>query len=152
MINSLFDTAIWVDEPLYYEHRTAMFPMGVVPFPGSESFESYTPLWVTGSFISQQSERPLAMWQWLKFLSRWPPMPHYRLIPARSSVSERVDFWNRLPRELGEPMRAAFPLARAVRLQEQAIFSWAAVRAVMEGKLTAQQAAQQGRSFAWFGQ
>jgi ABC-type glycerol-3-phosphate transport system substrate-binding protein len=150
LINSLFETAIWVDEPLYYEHRTAMFPMGVVPFPGSESFESYTPLWVTGSFISQESERPLAMWQWLKFLSRWPPMAHYRLVPARSSVSQEMDFWNRLPRELGEPMRAAFPLARPVRLQEQAIFSWPAIRAVMEGKLTPQQAAQQGRDFAWF--
>jgi hypothetical protein len=49
-------------------------------------------------------------------------------------------------------MRAAFPFSRAVRLQEQAIFSWPAIRAVMEGKLTAQQAAQQGRDFAWFGQ
>ena len=150
LINSLFETAIWVDEPLYYEHRTAMFPMGVLPFPGSDRFDSSTPLWVTGSFISQESERPLATWQWLKFLSSWPPMPHYRLIPARPSVGEEVDFWTRLPRELAEPMRAAFPFARPVRLQERAIFSWPLIRAMLEGELTPQQAAQKGHDFSWF--
>jgi ABC-type glycerol-3-phosphate transport system substrate-binding protein len=150
LINSLFKTAIWVDEPLYYEHRTGMFPMGVLPFPGSDRFDSNTPLWVMGSFISQQSERPLATWQWLKFLSSWPPMPHYRLIPARSSVSQNTNYWTRLPRELAEPMRAAFPFARPVRLDERPVFNWPAIRAVVEGELTPEQAAQEGRRFVWF--
>ncbi|MFN2122045.1 MAG: ABC transporter substrate-binding protein [Candidatus Promineifilaceae bacterium] len=150
LINSLFKTAIWVDEPLYYEHRTAMFPMGIVPFPGSDQFDSNTPLWVMGSFISQDSERPLATWQWLKFLSSWPPMAHYRLVPARSSVSQETNFWTRLPRELTEPMRAAFPFARPVHLDERAIFSWPTIRAVVQGELTPQQAAQEGQKFSWF--
>jgi hypothetical protein len=37
-----------------------------------------------------------------------------------------------------------------VRLDERPVFNWPAIRAVMEGKLTPQQAAQQGRDFAWF--
>ena len=113
--NSCFKTAIWVDEAIYYEHRTLMFPMGVLPFPGSERFESSTPLWVTGSFISQQSERPLATWQWLKFLSEWPPMPRYRLIPARPSVGQAANYWSGLPRALAEPMRSTFMALRVYR-------------------------------------
>ncbi|MFN2118302.1 MAG: hypothetical protein ACK2U0_22115, partial [Candidatus Promineifilaceae bacterium] len=91
-----------------------------------------------------------ATWQWLKFLSSWPPMPHYRLVPARSSVSQETNFWTRLPRELTEPMRAAFPFARPVHLDERAIFSWPTIRAVVQGELTPQQAAQEGQKFSWF--
>ena len=152
LINSLFKAAIWADEPVYYEHRTLMFPMGVLPFPGSERLESGSPLWVEGSFISRQSARPRAVWQWLKFLSTWPPMPRYRLIPARPSVGQEMRYWSGLPRELAGPMRAAFPIARPVHLQDRGLFSWPALRAVMDGQQTPEEAAHAARAISWFGE
>ena len=151
LINSIFHAAIWADEPIYFEHRTTYFPMGVLPFPGSDHFTSSTPLWIQGSFISQNSKRPLATWQWIKFLSSWPPMARYRLIPARPSVGQETDFWTRLPRPLVEPMRAAFPLARPVSLADRTIFSWPLVRAVMDEQITPRQAAEKAGDFPWFG-
>jgi ABC-type glycerol-3-phosphate transport system substrate-binding protein len=142
--------AIWVDEPVTYEYHLLAAPMGVVPFPGSDRFDGVTPLWVEGNFISQHSERPLAVWQWLKFLSYQRPAPRFRLAPARSSVADQTHYWASLPRPLGEAMRTAFPFARPVLLEEQAYFSWELLAAMLSGELTPAEAAQRRPRISWF--
>lgn len=142
--------AIWVDYPVNYEHQLLLAPIGVVPFPGSDRFDGITPLWVQGSFISQRSERPLAVWRWLQFLSAQFPAP--RLIPARPSVAAQRNFWSVLPRPLGEAMRTAFPFARPVTIEEQTYLRWEQVTAVVSGEETPIQAAQDRPPLRWFGQ
>jgi ABC-type glycerol-3-phosphate transport system substrate-binding protein len=142
--------AIWVDLPVLYEHHLLLAPIGVIPFPGSDDSDGITPLWVHGNFVSQQSERPLAVWQWLKFLSYQQPL--LRMIPSRPSVAEEMGFWANLPPQLGEAMRVAFPFGRPVTIEEQSYLSWAQVTAVVSGELSPSEAAQQRPDIAWFGQ
>ena len=133
--------AVWVDLPVLYEHHFLLAPIGVVPFPGSDDFSGITPLWVHGGFVSQGSKRPLAVWQWLKFLSYQRPVP--RLIPARPSVAAEMDYWTRLPPQLGDAMRATFPFARPVMMGEGAYISWEQVAAAVSGRLSPLEAARQ---------
>ncbi len=150
LINSLFRTALWVDSPVYFEHRSLMFPMGVAIFPGEDGLGGSTPLWTRGGFISSSSKRPLAVWEWLKFLSDQPPMARYRLIPARPSVANTSGYWGGLPGAIGEPMRLAFPSARPVRLADQGAFSWEQVGKVATGAISAEEAVSLGTRPAWF--
>jgi ABC-type glycerol-3-phosphate transport system substrate-binding protein len=143
--------AIWVDEPVSYEHYLLLAPIGVVPFPGSDRFDGITPLWLRGNFISGQSQRPLAVWQWIKYLSYLPPAPRWRLVPARPSDAIRTRYWINLPRPLGDVMRTAFPFTQPVSLREQNYFSWSQLAAVTAGKITVQAAAQQPPNITWFG-
>jgi ABC-type glycerol-3-phosphate transport system substrate-binding protein len=129
------EAAIWVDRAANYEHQLLLANLGVVPFPGSDRFDGITPLWVQGNFISQLSDRPLAVWQWLKFLSYQRPSP--RLIPARPSVADAVEYWRILPRPLGNVMRTAFPFARPVTIEERAFLSWQQVSTMMDQDLPA---------------
>lgn len=140
--------AVWVDLPLDFEHQYLMASVGVVPFPGSDRFDGITPLRVQGSFISQNSQRPLAMWQWLKFLSYQRPMP--RMIPARPSVATEIDYWVALPRPLGDVMRTAFPFARPITIAEQDMLTWEMVTAVVNGELSAAAAANRQPNLRWF--
>ncbi len=48
------EAAIWVDEPVNYEHQIQNFRIQVRPFPGSDRFDGVTPVWVHGSFISAE--------------------------------------------------------------------------------------------------
>lgn len=141
---------IWTDLPINYEYRFLLAPLGVVPFPGSDKFAGITPLWVQGSFISRQSERPLATWQWLKFLSYQKPVP--RLIPARPSIATEMNFWGSLPPQLGDAMRVAFPFARPVTLEDQNYLSWAQIKDVLSGELSPTDVVFQQPDAAWFGQ
>jgi ABC-type glycerol-3-phosphate transport system substrate-binding protein len=140
--------AVWVDSPVNYEFNLLLSPVGVVSFPGSDRFDGITPLWLRGSFISQDSERPLAVWQWLKFLSYQFPTPRY--IPARPSVAAEMGYWTVLPRPLDDVMRTAFPFARPVTIEEQNMLTWEQVTAVVSGESTALQAAQQQPANIWF--
>jgi ABC-type glycerol-3-phosphate transport system substrate-binding protein len=142
--------AIWAGPPVNYEHQLLLSPIGIVPFPGSDESSGITPLWVQGNFISQQSERPLAVWQWLKFLSY--RRPSVRLIPSRPSVATEIDYWTNLPAPLDEAMIAAFSFARPVTPEEQLYLTWAQVAAVVSGELSPSEAAQQRSGIAWFGQ
>lgn len=142
------EAAIWVDLPVEYERQLLLSNLGVVPFPGSDRFDGITPLWVHGSFISQGSERPLAVWQWLKFLSYQRPTP--RLIPARPSVANSLGYWTYLPRPLGDAMRTAFPFARPVTIEEKTYITWEQVTAIIAGEATPLQAAQTRPSIYWF--
>ena len=142
--------AIWVEDPINYEHNLLLDGIGIVPFPGSDRFDGITPLWVQGSVISQYSEHPQAMWQWLKFLSHQPPSPGSRLIPPRPSDAIMTRYWSTLPRPLADAMRIAFPFARPVTIEEKAFFSWEQLAAVASGKLSPATAAQQQPNFVWF--
>lgn len=141
--------AVWVDLPVNYEHQLLLAPLGVTLFPGSDRFDGITPLWVQGAFISQQTERPYAVWQWLKFLSYQSPTP--RLVPARPSVAAGTGYWQYLPRPLGNAMRAAFPFARPVTIEEQTRLTWEQVAAVTSGEQTPAEAARQPAKTLWFG-
>jgi ABC-type glycerol-3-phosphate transport system substrate-binding protein len=140
--------AVWVDSPVNYEFYLLLAPVGVVSFPGSDRFDGIMPLWLRGSFISQHSERPLAVWQWLKFLSYQAPAP--RFIPARPSVAAEMGYWTILPRPLDDVMRTAFPFARPVTIEEKSMLTWEQVTAVVSGKSTPLQAAQQQPVTIWF--
>ncbi|MCP4424458.1 MAG: extracellular solute-binding protein [Chloroflexi bacterium] len=140
--------AVWIDLPVEYERQLLLANLGAVPFPGSDRFDGITPLWVRGGFISQESERPLAVWQWLKFLSYQRPTP--RLIPARPSVATEMGYWTYLPRPLGDAMRTAFPFSRPVTIEERDYITWEQVTAVLSGEDTPLQAAQKRSSVHWF--
>jgi ABC-type glycerol-3-phosphate transport system substrate-binding protein len=126
--------AVWVDEPVRYEHHLLIGGIGVAPFPGSSRFggiaSGVTPLWVHGGFISQQSDHPQAVWKWLAFLSERPLNAALRYVPARPSVAEQDNFWEILPRPLGNVMRVAFPFARPVLISEQGLIDDEALSAV----------------------
>lgn len=140
--------AIWIDLPKNYEHQLLLSHIGVVPFPGSDRFDGITPLTVQGSFISQHSQHPQAMWEWLKFLSYQPPI--HRLVPARPSVATDMRYWSTLPRPLGDAMRTAFPFARPVTLSERTFLSWERVADVVSGEQTALEAARYRPFTPWF--
>lgn len=140
--------AIWVDLPVNYEFQFLMAPLGAVPFPGSDRFDGITPLRVQGHLISQLSPRPLAVWQWLKFISYQPPAP--RQIPARPSVAAESGYWGHLPRPLNEAMRSAFPFSRAMTVDERSIISWELVARVLSGELQPEEAAQARSTLSWF--
>lgn len=144
-------SVIWVDEPIDYEFRFLLAPLGVVPFPGSDRFDGITPLHVQGHVISQSSERPLAMWQWLKFLSYQPLRPKARFVPARPSVAEETRYWQILPRELGNAMRTAFPFARPIMMDEAYYFSEEQLEAVLSGNAAPETAVTINSRLRWFG-
>jgi len=145
-----WQAAVRVEEPVYYEHFLQMSALGVTTFPGSARFDGITPLWVDGSFITQSSRQPLAVWEWLKFLSYQAPLPRYRLIPARPSVAQRIAYWQTLPRALSEPLRAAFPFARPVLLDEKEYFGAERLTAVLSGRQTPQEVAHHTPPLRWF--
>lgn len=143
--------AIWVETPLRYELRVQMDPMGVVPFPGSDRFDGITPLWVQGAFITMESERPYAAWEWLKFLTYQTPSARFRFVPARPSVATASQFWSRLPHDLANAMRTAFPFSRPILIEEQYLFGWEMLTAVQTG-MSPTQAAQLKPRLVWFRQ
>lgn len=119
-----WEVGMWVGSPTLYEHFLQYAPLGVAPLPTTEQPSDTVPLRVNGMVISQASERPHAVWAWLDHLSR-QPLPHrWRQIPARQSVTEATEFWPRLPRPIGDVMRASMPLARPITPAEQAYFDW----------------------------
>lgn len=142
---------IWVESPLLYELRFQLQPLGVLPFPGSDRFDGITPLWVQGAFITMGSERPYAAWEWLKFLTYQAPSARFRTVPARPSVASSSQFWSRLPHDLGNAMRTAFPFSRPVLIEEQYLFGWEMLTAVQNG-MTPEQAAQLRPRLVWFRQ
>ena len=142
---------IWVESPLLYELRFQLGSLGVVPFPGSDRFDGITPLWVQGAFITMESERPYVAWEWLKFLTEQSPSPRFRLVPARPSVATASQFWSRLPHDLANAMRTAFPFSRPVLIEEQYLFGWDMLTAVQTGT-SLETAVQLRPRLAWFQQ
>ena len=141
---------MWTDDPIEYEHLLLLDAVGILPFPGSDRFDGITPLWVRGNVITQQSERPLATWEWIKFLSYQPPVQRLRLIPARPSVASSANFWTKLPLPLGNAMRTAFPFARPVLIEEQSYFTNEQLTAVLSGQMTPEEAARTWPQKQWF--
>ena len=144
---------LWVASPVLLEHYMQLGGVGVVPFPSSNESDGITPLWIEGSFMTQQTERPYAMWQWLRFLSHQPPRANHRLVPARPSIAVRMRYWYTLPLPLGNALRTTFPFARPVLIAEQDVFSWEQLTAVAAGDLSPAEATTQKRSqIVWFRQ
>lgn len=141
---------VWVDTPVHYEFRLLMDPLGVVPFPGSDRFDGITPLSVRGSFISSSSDNPRATWEWLKFLSYENLNRQQRLVPARPSVANKSAYWIILPQPLSNAMRTAFPFARPITIDEQALFNWEQLSAVASGQITPQEATHLQPRTPWF--
>ena len=142
--------AAWVDGAAAYEAHQLVAPVGVNPLPGAADSVSITPLWVDGAFISADSKHPRAVWEWLRFLSFQPPLPRYRLIPARPSVADESAFWQTLPPALSEPIGVAFTFSRPVTLAEEDMFNWPQLAAVAGGQQTPAEAAQQPTDLRWF--
>lgn len=142
---------IWVESPMLYELRIQLNPLGVVTFPGSDRFDGITPLWVEGAFVTSGSEQPYAAWEWLKFLTYQAPSAWFRNVPVRPSVATASQYWGRLPHDLGNAMRTAFPFSRPVLIEEQHLFSWEMLTAVQTGTPPAQ-AAQLRPRLLWFQQ
>ncbi len=142
--------AIWVDEPVRYEHQLQIDALGIVPFPGSDRFDGVTPLWVEGTFMTQATSRPSQTWEWLTYLSYQTPLREFRLVPARPSVAERSGYWFTLPRPLAEAQRTAFPFARPVTIADLDAFAWSRVTAVVQGTRSVEEAAGPAR-LNWFG-
>lgn len=135
--------ALWVDDAVSYEHYLQMWPVGATPFPASS-----TPLWVHGSFISSQSERPRDVWRWLSFLSQQPTNGPLRYVPARLSVAERTNYWQNIPRSLRGVALAAFRTSRPVPLEWSDAFS----RERLDGLLSGRTTADISPPVRWFGQ
>ncbi len=142
--------ALWVERPILYEHHLLLRPIGVTTFPGIDGTEGVTPLWVNGSFISQSSGDPRAVWEWLKFLTYQLILPGRRHVPARPSVANAEHFWTTLPRPLGQAMRAALPFAQPVRISEREQFEWSILSRVLAGELSPEGAARLPESNRWF--
>jgi len=140
---------IWVESPLLYELRVQLHPMGALPFPGSDRFDGITPLWVQGAFVTMESERPYAAWEWLKFLTYQAPSARYRYVPTRPSVATASQFWSRLPHDLANTMRTAFPFSRPVLMDEQYLFGWDMLTAVQTG-MSPESAVQLKPRLVWF--
>jgi ABC-type glycerol-3-phosphate transport system substrate-binding protein len=140
---------IWVEDPMQYEHHLLLNAIGVLPFPGSDRFDGITPLRIHGNIITQHSQRPLAVWEWIKFLSYQPPVPRIRLIPARPSVASSTAYWGILPLPLGNAMRTAFPFARPILIEEQPYFPTEQLTAVLNGENPAD-AAREWPQLNWF--
>jgi ABC-type glycerol-3-phosphate transport system substrate-binding protein len=108
-----------------------------------------TPLWLHGSLISRHSPRPFAVWQWLKFLSTQQVAPHLRLVPARTSVVASSNYWQNLPDRLRSVMLPAFSNGRPVLIEEQSLFTWEQLAALVAGEMTPEEAAR-FRRVRWF--
>jgi ABC-type glycerol-3-phosphate transport system substrate-binding protein len=145
------NTIIWSEHPVLFEHHLLYQSLGVVPFPGSERFDGITPLAVQGSFISSASQHPLATWEWLDFLSYQSLARQKRLVPARPSVAMANNYWVNLPRPVSEAMRAAFPFARPVLIEEAGYFPWPQLAALSTGQQTPDEVLQTMARVRWFG-
>jgi ABC-type glycerol-3-phosphate transport system substrate-binding protein len=132
------------------EFRLLIDPLGVVPFPGSDRFDGITPLTVGGSFINSSSQYPRATWEWLQYLTYQNLNRQQRLVPARPSVAAQNAYWIILPQPLSNAMRTAFPFARPITIDEQALFSWEQLTAVASGERTPQEAALIRPRTPWF--
>jgi ABC-type glycerol-3-phosphate transport system substrate-binding protein len=143
--------AIWVDDLVNYEHHLQSWPIGVVPFPSSSRFDGNTPIWIHGSFISADTDRPLDVWRWLVFLSYRPLNGPLRYVPARPSLAVQTGYWDVLPIPLREAMRTAFPLARPVKIADREQMTGELLATIADGRLTVFEATQRGPDFRWFG-
>ncbi len=144
------NTALWVDEPLLYEQHFLSRAAGVVAFPGSATFGGVTPLHIEGNMISGLTDRPQAVWQWLKFLSYQYLIRQDRQVPGRPSVAAAHRYWETLPPELSRTMREAFPYARPILLAEIGTFNDEVLAQVLSGELSPAQAGQIEPAVRWF--
>ena len=101
--------AMWNDTPLNLSHRrsTISEKISAVPYPHDTQFSQTTPAVVDCAYISAGSQQPDAAWRWISFLTAQAhPNDRFR-IPARPSIAQSSDAFERLPTDLQEPIRYA---------------------------------------------
>ncbi len=140
----------WIDPPNYYEHHVQIAPLIIHPLPGLEG-RDVTPVDVRGGFIRAGSERPLAVWAWLMYLSRTRPVDEARALPARPSVIETIDYWVQTPPAMQAPLRSAFSNGRAIRLDERGFFPREDLARLLAGEASAEELAADWLEIGWFG-
>ncbi|MCS6840163.1 MAG: extracellular solute-binding protein [Roseiflexus sp.] len=108
--------AIWSD--MFYISNddgspwTPDFPVGRAPFPKGSFYDPFFSS-TEGFIISGGTAHPAAAWRWIEWLSRQPVaedqqsfVPFSRL-PARQSVAQQTEFWNKLDPQTAEAYRWA---------------------------------------------
>lgn len=114
---------------------------GVVTAPVSEAGYAADPL-LTGFAISRGTQQPEAAWQLLTFLSRQSPivMDDSLPVPARLSVAEVTNFWERIPPQLAPALRFAVENNKAARFSVKTIGIVDVLAAVIEDDLSVETA------------
>jgi ABC-type glycerol-3-phosphate transport system substrate-binding protein len=133
--------AIWVDSVVNYEYQLVLQPTGLLPFlPRSPDKSLVMPIHVHSHIMSQYTKNPYWTWQWLKFLSHQPPPP--RQIPARPSVANEVEFWERLPTPIAQIMETVTSNARPIMIGDENYLTWEQLAEVPSGEVPLEHLAQ----------
>jgi len=143
------EIAAWIDRPVSFEHHIQIAPLAVYPIPGLNG-RQLTPVQVAGGFITAHSEHPRAVWAWLNFLSRQRPVDQPRALPARISVTGKIDYWGQLPYPLQAPVRDSLRNARPIRLDEQQIFRLDDLARLLAGEVSPEEMAEEWLEIEWF--
>lgn len=92
---------------------TPDFPVGRVPFPKDAVFGPFFSL-TEGFIISGGTAHPDAAWRWIEWLTRQPVAedqqsfgPFSSRLPARQSVMQQTEFWNKLDPQTADAYRWA---------------------------------------------
>jgi ABC-type glycerol-3-phosphate transport system substrate-binding protein len=94
------------------EDEMAINHYDIAPFPTSSDNAGSTVLWPTCAVVSSGTKHPQEAWTWINYLSHqwaYPDLPQSFLsseIPARKSVVEGIDYWNRVPGNDKEAIQA----------------------------------------------
>jgi ABC-type glycerol-3-phosphate transport system substrate-binding protein len=84
----------------------AISDYGFTPFPVEKNTDHTTPTWIDCVAIGYSTRHTQAAWAWVNFLSRqWVTLQEagaYGIAraPARRSVAEKVNYWNKLPEKV----------------------------------------------------
>lgn len=120
--------------------------VGVAPFPVSSPDDRTTRIGAGSSMgISAGSQNPQAAWRWISYLTgrsvgnRQYPGDEPSYIPARRSVVEATDYWERVDPELGETVRFALDHSYAWQIPPNAYTGAADIlESAFTGMLTGQ--------------
>ena len=141
--------AMWVDSVINYEYQLVLQPTGLLPFlRRSPDAPLVMPIHVRSHIMSHTTEHPYWTWQWLNFLSHQAPPPRH--IPARPSVANEFDFWQRLPPDIAQMMQIVTTNAQPLMIGDETYFTWEKLAGVANGTLTLEEAAKPVET-EWFG-
>lgn len=137
--------AMWPDTSrslsLYDNNRQ----IGTVPFPAPDSAINTTPLFVNGWVMSAGTVHSEAAWKWMVYLSRQQPPNTFgevALLPARASVAQSTDFWEKITPEQAETLQYALLYSYLAQPDGGEIYQVFndAVNAVLAGEKTVESA------------
>lgn len=141
---NLGQAAMWPDSSSAWRWRSQDRHLGVVPYPTNGSrtnttqVEAFAPI-----ALSAQSRHPAAAWRWMIFLSSKLPEAYAMgdFLPARKSVAEAIQFWEKLEPAVATTLRYALEHGHAPYyvdpvLNSEAIYhaQEAAFAAILQGQ------------------